>query len=181
MRPLIVSADAWSEQRWKNGRGLTHEIWRWTDPRSAISPNEFDLRLSVAVIDGPQAFSTFPGCWRSLVPLDVSELRLQPDALTLTKHRVVSFSGDAKVSAEGSGTTRDLNVMSREARGRALVTIADAYTHDAGHLAVFALTAVAFDEGATSTVLDAHVSWISLDLPPGSTFTTTAPVVWIRF
>lgn len=166
MQGVVIRPAAWSEQRWKNGRGVTHEIWRWGgDP--------FDLRLSVARIDGPQEFSRFPGYLRALIPLDDSALTL--DGKPLVKHRVFSFSGDVAMSTAGSGSTRDLNVMSRVARGRAETEIGTTTTHR-GNVAVFALEAVTLNE----LPLGAMDTWIHLG-DTEITLTASAPVVFVRF
>lgn len=179
----LVNRDAWVAQPWKNGRGVTHEIWRWTDPKSAPAGG-FDLRLSVARIEGVQEFSAFPGYWRALVPLDDSDLTLGA-GLPLVKHQVFEFPGDVPMGTRGAGTTRDLNVMSRLARSRALVEISTSETHPdshiAHHLAVFALTRVSLRDGHRERTLDALDTWIQVDDGGDATFTASEPVVWIRF
>jgi environmental stress-induced protein Ves len=174
---LVVKPATWAKQPWKNGRGVTHEVWRWADNAAG---DGFDLRLSVASIDGPQEFSLFPGYWRALVPLDESELTLAGSPLI--KHRVVEFSGAEPVSAGGAGATRDLNVMSCEARRRAHVEISRATAPGARHLAAFALTpATVRDAEGREQPLDPTDTWILLNPPAGAAFTASAPVVWILF
>lgn len=132
----------WSKQPWKNGRGVTHEIFRLTDPaRARLGAGDYDLRLSVALIDGEQEFSLFPGYWRALVPLDDCALTL--GAQPLLKHHVFELSGDEPTGTKGVGKTRDLNVISRIARARAHVVISTSeIAPHAQHLAAVALTPV---------------------------------------
>ncbi len=188
MEGVVVKPSTWAKQPWKNGRGVTYEIWRWSDPTREDSAEGFDLRLSVARIDGEQEFSRFPGYFRALIPLDASDLSLGP-TMPLLQHHVLSFSGDAPMHTRGSGSTRDLNVMSHVARARAHVAVGVAepnvsLAHDAlvyRHRAVFALTAVTVrDASRREIALEATDTWIHLDRDDAR-FTASAPVVWILF
>ncbi|MBM3526239.1 MAG: HutD family protein, partial [Alphaproteobacteria bacterium] len=49
---------------WKNGLGRTAEI-----ARAPATGEAFDWRLSIATIAADGAFSVFPGCERTLVPI----------------------------------------------------------------------------------------------------------------
>lgn len=183
MQGLVITPAQWAEQRWKNGRGVTHEIWRWRDPRSAHVDTAYDVRLSVARIDGPQDFSLFPGYERVLVPLDDSALTLGPadDATKhapLTKHGVFAFSGDVAMATRGSGSTRDLNVM---AHGPLVVAVGTSVTAT-GRLAIFALGAVTLrDDRGEAWELAAMDTWIDVDARATGSVTTSAPVVFARF
>ena len=50
---------------WKNGRGTTTELALWP-PDSNFEGGEFDWRLSIAPVDEPGPFSSFPGVERIL-------------------------------------------------------------------------------------------------------------------
>lgn len=94
---------------WKNGGGITHELlagpdvqhWRW--------------RLSVAQVDSPGPFSSFPGVRRWFAVLDGAGVVLDVDGVS---HRMteqsapLSFDGAAAVDcALINGATRDFNLM----------------------------------------------------------------------
>ena len=117
-------------QRWKNGRGETHQI--------AISPaggdftqGAFDWRVSHAVLteDGP--FSNFPEFERHLVLLEGSDLELvvqgsphYPDSLFPGRDVVVQFAGELSVNGIlRSGPVRDLNIFCKKDRCHARVQI----------------------------------------------------------
>ena len=168
-----IARSEWTTQRWKNGAGITHEIFRW----SAIASVEgYDLRLSVAEVEGAQPFSSFPGYFRSLVVLEETTLRLggQP----MTKGRVFDFRGDLPMATTGEGRATDLNVISR-LEGRARVEVASRESKpEPRALAVFALEPVVL-RGGVERALGAGDTWI--DLAGDAAYVATAPVVWVRF
>jgi environmental stress-induced protein Ves len=84
---------------WKNGGGTTTEI--------AIEPqgtglNDFDWRVSMARLDAPGPFSSFPGVDRLLLALEGRiDLMIEGRAISLTPaDPAVHFPGEAKVSAD---------------------------------------------------------------------------------
>jgi environmental stress-induced protein Ves len=102
---------------WKNGGGSTTEI--------AVFPQDagftdFDWRVSLATIGSDGPFSVFPGVDRTLALVDGHGVTLDIDgepALVSTADPVVSFEGDAQVSAKlNRGTTTDFNAMTRTDR-----------------------------------------------------------------
>lgn len=107
---------------WKNGCGLTREL--------ALAPpgapmDDFDWRLSIAVVARDAPFSAFPGVDRCIVLLDGNGMRLRTATGT---HRLdrpgvpLAFSGDEAVEAELiDGATTDFNVMVRRGRWQAEV------------------------------------------------------------
>ena len=99
---------------WKNGGGETAEI--------LVSPagagfDDFDWRISTAIVASDGPFSLFPGVDRVLTVIEGGAMELELDGL---RHRLdaaaapLAFPGDAPVSArlEG-GSLLDLNVMAR--------------------------------------------------------------------
>lgn len=168
-----VARSEWTTQRWKNGAGITHEIFRW----SAHALDEgYDVRLSVAEVEGAQPFSSFPGYFRSLVVLEETTLRLggQP----MTKGRVFDFPGDLPMATTGEGRATDLNVISRLER-RARVEVASRETKpEPRALAVFALESVTL-RGEVERALDAGET--SMNLAGDAAYVASAPVVWVRF
>lgn len=107
---MIVDTDALPPQPWKNGGGVTRELWR--EPAAG---GDWRLRLSVAEIarDGP--FSAFPGVVRWFAVLDGAGVVLDLDGV----ERVLR-PGDPPLRFDGAtapgcrlldGPTRDLNLM----------------------------------------------------------------------
>ena len=102
---------------WKNGGGSTTEI--------AVFPpdagfTDFDWRVSLATIGADGPFSVFPGVDRTLALVEGHGVTLDIDgepALVSTAEPVVSFEGDARVSAKlNRGPTTDFNAMTRTDR-----------------------------------------------------------------
>jgi hypothetical protein len=108
----LTEAD-FTRQPWKNGRGLTTELWRLDRDGQLL------VRLSRAVVveDGP--FSIFPGVERNLTVLDGPGFRLVGEGLDLRCDPMVpvAFPGDVPVAARGTQgqPCQDFNVMT--ARG----------------------------------------------------------------
>lgn len=104
----LTHAD-YTRQPWKNGRGVTVELWRLEQGGKLL------VRLSRASVveDGP--FSLFPGVERSLTVLSGPGFRLTGDGLDLRCERLapVAFPGDiALMASETSGQqSDDFNVM----------------------------------------------------------------------
>lgn len=108
---------------WKNGGGSTTEI--------AVAPDgagldDFDWRISMALVatDGP--FSAFPGVDRTLAVLQGNGLVLHglPDGPVRLEREgePFGFPADAAVSATlADGPITDLNVMTRRGRFRSRV------------------------------------------------------------
>ena len=214
-RTSVIARSAWTTQRWANGGGITHEIWRHRADDHGVDELEsvhgFDLRLSVAEIDGSQPFSSFPGIHRTLIPLDDNALSLVigpappplcPDdapaathGLPMTKHHAIHFSGSVPAETRGSGRAMDFNVMSTLER-RAHVEVSKAETHRfspsiwaitrARNLAVFALQTMLSADGDAPIELEpfdtlVHLTSSSLESSEPISYRADVPVVWIRF
>ena len=98
-------------QPWKNGGGVTHELWR------APASGEFNLRMSIATVatDGP--FSLFPGVDRVLTLLEGNGFALAGPAgrreVTLVGQSI-EFAGEQVWECSLlNGPVRDFNVMVR--------------------------------------------------------------------
>ncbi|MEO7111235.1 MAG: HutD family protein [Polyangiaceae bacterium] len=191
---LLIDPKEWSTQRWKNGGGITHEIWRWTDPKSGdLGPDAHDLRLSVAEIEGAGPFSRFPGHYRTLIALEDTLLELatadgKPRAMK--KHHAFHFPGDVAAATLGRGHATDLNVISRLARRRAHVTVSKRELDPTSdiwpstrlqHLAIFALSPTTLRNGGAARELTARQTLIQLDAANELAYEANVPVVWIRF
>ena len=113
---MLIPANEYRRERWKNGLGWTREIIRW--PEDAES---WDWRLSIAEVDKDGAFSAFDGIERELVLLTGQGMHLHfDDGETVTlrpphdRHR---FIGERALHAELiSGPTQDFNLMWRRER-----------------------------------------------------------------
>lgn len=123
MPPIILRADDHRVMPWKNGGGSTTEI--------AVAPDDaglddFDWRVSMAVVAADGPFSAFPGIDRTLAVLAGAGLVL--DGLTGGPARLeratppFEFPADASVAATLiDGPITDLNVMTRRGRFRSRV------------------------------------------------------------
>jgi environmental stress-induced protein Ves len=95
---------------WKNGGGVTHEIFRFPD-----ASDEWQWRVSIAEVASDGAFSLFPGCMRSLTLLSGEGMRLdfsEHSVELLPPYASVQFSGDEMLSAHLlDGPTTDFNAI----------------------------------------------------------------------
>ena len=102
------------EMPWRNGGGVTFEIAR--QPRSG---DEFDWRLSLALIERGGPFSSFAGYRRAIALVSGSGCVLHGiDAQPVSLREpgdIALFSGAAAVTCDLiAGTSCDLNLMVRE-------------------------------------------------------------------
>ncbi len=97
---------------WKNGGGLTREIFRF--PEAAV---DWQWRISIAEIAADGPFSAFPGCDRELLLLSGAGMRLQFAGRSETLHKPydsIRFSGEEPVeSFLLDGPTSDFNAIWR--------------------------------------------------------------------
>lgn len=114
-RIRLLSPTAYRSMRWKNGLGVTTELFR--HPTSAEDgPDQIRWRLSIAEVATSGPFSLFPGCERQLLVLDGNGFRLNfadGESVTLTSAAGFHyFSGERTVSSElVDGPTRDFNII----------------------------------------------------------------------
>jgi hypothetical protein len=133
----LTPAD-YSRQPWKNGRGVTTELWRLEQDGQLL------VRLSRAAVveDGP--FSVFPGIARNLTVLSGPGFRLTGGGLDFRCEPLVpvAFPGDvALLARETLGMqSDDFNVMTATALPKPLVFPAQNDSLPAGGiLALYAL------------------------------------------
>ena len=106
----VIAQDAWRAQAWKNGAGITHEIWRAPDD------DDFEIRVSVAAVTRSGAFSQFPGYrrWSFLVGTAPIELVNDQTFQLVTAGDHIELPGDAAITANlRAGSTHLLNVLAR--------------------------------------------------------------------
>ncbi|MBP9088440.1 MAG: HutD family protein [Kofleriaceae bacterium] len=179
---MLIPQAAWQPQPWKNGRGITHEIWRHRRATSAAPLDGFDIRLSVAEIEGAQPFSLFAGYQRVLVPLRDTTLVMQVagQRVPMVTHQVLAFSGDVEASTVGEGTAIDLNIIGRDFHAEIAMTQAQRAADRP--VAVFALTQCTLRGtvagAAVVQTLQPYDTWV---VAPGAALVADVPVVWIRF
>lgn len=116
----VIRARDCKTTRWKNGGGSTTEIA--IEPANA-SLEDFDWRISMAVVASDGPFSSFPGIDRTLTVIKGNGLILTVgDAMPVTLATgtaPVSFQGDRPTAARlTDGEITDLNVMTRSNRFR---------------------------------------------------------------
>lgn len=109
-----VRRSEYLEMPWRNGGGVTFEIAR--EPHTG---DEFDWRLSLALIERGGPFSSFDGYRRAIALVSGSGcvlhgIEAQPVALR-QPGEIALFSGGAAVTCDLiAGTSCDLNLMVRE-------------------------------------------------------------------
>lgn len=113
---IVIPKKAQLMMPWKNGGGMTREIFRCL-PGSNL--DTFEWRISVATVGVAGRFSTFPDVDRSLALID-GELQLgyQSEHFTLTPTApIFEFAGEETVNSSLiRGPVTDFNVMTRRHR-----------------------------------------------------------------
>ncbi|MGH7186208.1 MAG: HutD/Ves family protein, partial [Pseudomonadota bacterium] len=96
---------------WKNGGGVTTEIWK------AVSPaGEMLWRLSIADVGRDSPFSPFPGIDRTIMVIEGNGMELTVEGFGTRQldrpFEPFAFSGDAKTTCRLiDGPIRDFNLM----------------------------------------------------------------------
>jgi environmental stress-induced protein Ves len=105
----IFSQNEFKNMPWKNGNGVTTEIFRYPND------GEFKLRLSVATVSSDGFFSIFPQIDRKLLILNGEgvELNFQGKKVILTPNSApLSFQGEEIVECKlMNGPVTDFNLM----------------------------------------------------------------------
>ncbi|MBA3461660.1 MAG: HutD family protein [Deltaproteobacteria bacterium] len=102
-----IERSTWRTQAWKNGLGVTHEIWREPDTE------DFAVRVSLAEVTASGPFSQFPGYHRWTFFVGPASIKLGEVTLDEPGHHIWS-PGTAPIHAElRGGPTRLLNVLAR--------------------------------------------------------------------
>ena len=122
MKVHVIHAASVAPQPWRNGGGMTRELWVWPPGSSA---QDWRVRITLAEVaqDGP--FSAFPGVLRRFAVVDGCGLSLQwaadgPWQDLEPGHAPVAFDGglapDCRLLESGEHHQRkstDLNLMTR--------------------------------------------------------------------
>jgi environmental stress-induced protein Ves len=108
---FIAREAAYRAVPWKNGGGITREIFR-----EPLEPAPFDWRLSLATVDAPGPFSAFDGYHRTLLLVHGAGVELDfgqhGRARLSTIGQRVSFAGDWQTECTLlDGRSIDLNLI----------------------------------------------------------------------
>ncbi|WP_418908641.1 HutD family protein [Glutamicibacter endophyticus] len=119
--PVFIDYTAVTPQPWKNGRGITRNLFDDSD-----RAGQWSWRISIAEITGTQPYSRYPGVRRGQVALGPGavELTLNGEITELPVEGTIVFDGEEEVSATPHGEGfLDLNVMVARARWTPHVSI----------------------------------------------------------
>jgi environmental stress-induced protein Ves len=135
---MRVRRSEWRPIPWKNGQGITHELFRLPEEGA------FTLRLSAAVVSSDSPFSPFPGIDRTITLLEGHgfELRREDGVTALVRgHQPFSFHGEDSWSCRLlQGPVLDFNVMADRAVWRATVHVSEgAFWVGGSQVAILAL------------------------------------------
>ncbi|HYO68823.1 MAG TPA: HutD family protein [Archangium sp.] len=108
-----LGPDDYRDMPWKNGGGVTRELWKLPHPSD---PARFVARVSIATVGASGPFSVFPGVDRTLVLLDGAGMALTIDGareVVLDQRlRPFAFPGEAAIHCRLlGGPVRDFNLM----------------------------------------------------------------------
>lgn len=120
--PDFVDYAAISPQLWKNGRGITRNLFDDSDRDGA-----WTWRISIAEITGSQPYSAYPGVRRGQVALGPGDVQLtiNGEPTLLPVEGIIVFDGEDEVSATPhEAGFLDLNVMTRRDTWAATVELA---------------------------------------------------------
>jgi environmental stress-induced protein Ves len=117
---LLIPANEYRRERWRNGQGWTREIATGSMP-GPESTDPWDWRLSIAEIERDCPFSAFPGCDRVLVLLTGNGMRLEfadgTQSDLTPPHGRIAFAGELAVQCQLlDGPTTDFNAIVRRDR-----------------------------------------------------------------
>ena len=110
MTGRVLRSSDYQRMPWKNGGGITTEIWK------AISPDgEMLWRLSIADVASDGPFSEFPGIDRWIMLIEGKGMELAIDGQVrriADSFEPFAFSGDARTDCRLlAGPIRDFNLM----------------------------------------------------------------------
>jgi hypothetical protein len=108
-----LGPDDYRDMPWKNGGGVTRELWKLPHPSD---PARFLARVSIATVGASGPFSVFPGVDRTLMILEGAGVALTVDGtreVVLDQRlRPFEFPGEAQIQCRLlGGPVRDFNLM----------------------------------------------------------------------
>ncbi|WP_063934886.1 HutD/Ves family protein [Archangium violaceum] len=108
-----LGPDDYRDMPWKNGGGVTRELWKLPHP---FDPARFLARVSIATVGASGPFSVFPGVDRTLMILEGAGVALTIDGtreVVLDQRlRPFEFPGEAGIQCRLlGGPVRDFNLM----------------------------------------------------------------------
>ncbi|HEX5752869.1 MAG TPA: HutD family protein [Archangium sp.] len=108
-----LGPDDYRDMPWKNGGGVTRELWKLPHPSD---PARFLARVSIATVGASGPFSVFPGVDRTLMILEGAGVSLTVDGtreVVLDQRlRPFEFPGEAAIQCRLlGGPVRDFNLM----------------------------------------------------------------------
>ncbi|MFE8602932.1 HutD/Ves family protein [Archangium violaceum] len=108
-----LGPDDYRDMPWKNGGGVTRELWKLPHP---FDPARFLARVSIATVGASGPFSVFPGVDRTLMILEGAGVALTLDGtreVVLDQRlRPFAFPGEAELQCRLlGGPVRDFNLM----------------------------------------------------------------------
>ena len=122
--PQLLSSRDFQKMPWKNGGGITTELFRI---KSETRPDEFVFRLSQATVNADGPFSLFPNIDRILLILkgEGCVLHLKDREISLTNKFIpVSFAGEESIHCTlKNGEVLDFNVMTNRHWGNSHLEI----------------------------------------------------------
>lgn len=175
---MLIAADAVPPQPWRNGGGLTRELFAWP------AGPDWRLRLSLADISRDGPFSAFPGVQRHFAVIEGGGVALQfADGERLLR------AGDAPLAFDGAlapgcrllaGATRDLNLMLRDLDGELRLAAADELDAHQGWRAIFSAAGGELQAASGERWL-MPPRGLLVDLPAGPLrWQGAGPAYWIR-
>lgn len=119
MEYRLIEPEEYKTMPWKNGKGMTRELFVKNDPDS----DRYIYRLSAAGVIEDGEFSDFQGYDRTLIMLEGSGITLYHSDGTVNELRTASdvakFSGDLKTRANLiNGPVKDFNIMTLRGKCR---------------------------------------------------------------
>lgn len=182
----VVELASVAPQPWRNGGGVTRELLAWPPGSGA----DWQLRVSVAEIEGDGPFSDFPQVERWFTVLEGAGVVLafpgREHRLTPGTRPLVFDGAHAPGCRLVDGPTRDLNLMARTAAGRPQMSpLGEASAVDgrppARWRGVYTAEAlpVAVGDGSPPIVLPAHsLAWTDTAVPLRALAATSVPRAW---
>ncbi|OJT17014.1 hypothetical protein BO221_47205 [Archangium sp. Cb G35] len=120
-----LGPDDYRDMPWKNGGGVTRELWKLPHPSD---PARFLARVSIATVGASGPFSVFPGVDRTLMILEGAGVALTLDGtreVVLDQRlRPFAFPGEADIQCRLlGGSVRDFNLMVDRALAQASLEV----------------------------------------------------------